>query len=276
MAGYAPAAPPIIFERRPSMNELKVFNFNQVDVVDSREVAKLVEKQHKNLLRDIDSYIETMRNSTELKIEPSDFFITSTYKDSTGRTLPCYLLTKKGCDMVANKMTGEKGVLFTAAYVTAFEKMREQTAYALPKDYPSALRALADAEEKRLALVAENETQRQIIADFQPIKQYVDTILASTGTMTITQIAADYDMSARKLNRILHEAGIQRCVNGQWILYKQHMGKGYTKSVTFNFQHTDGRPDAKPNTQWTQKGRLLINRILNDRGILAVMDRKAA
>lgn len=138
------------------MNELQVFNFNSVDVVDSRDVAKLVEKQHKNLLRDIDGYIMTMKNSTELKIEPSDFFIPSSYKDSTGRTLPCYLLTKKGCDMVANKMTGQKGVLFTAAYVTAFEKMREQTALALPKDYPSALRALADAEEKKLALMEEN------------------------------------------------------------------------------------------------------------------------
>lgn len=73
------------------MGELKAFNFNQVDVVDSREVAELVEKQHKNLLRDIDGYIETMKNSTELKIEPSDFFIKSAYKDSTGRTLPCYL-----------------------------------------------------------------------------------------------------------------------------------------------------------------------------------------
>lgn len=153
--------------------------------------------------------------------------------------------------------------------------IRKTGGYNLPKDYPSALRALADAEEKRLALVAENETQKQIIADFQPIKQYVDTILASTGTMTITQIAADYDLSARALNRILREEGIQRCVNGQWILYKQYMGKGYTKSVTFKFLHSDGRPDAKPNTQWTQKGRLMIHEILSRRGILAVMDREA-
>lgn len=63
--------------------------------------------------------------STESKFGLSDFFIPHTYKDSTGRTLPCYFLTKKGCDMVANKMTGEKGVLFTAAYVTAFEAMRQ-------------------------------------------------------------------------------------------------------------------------------------------------------
>lgn len=153
--------------------------------------------------------------------------------------------------------------------------IRATGGYNLPKDYPSALRALADSEEKRLALIAENEVQRQAIADFQPIKQYVDTILSSTGTMTITQIAADYDMSAKKLNRILHEEGIQRCVNGQWILYKQHMGKGYTKSVTFNFLRSDGKPDAKPTTQWTQKGRLLIHEILTRRGILAVMDRVA-
>lgn len=154
--------------------------------------------------------------------------------------------------------------------------IRKTGGYALPKDYPSALRALADAEEKRLALAAENEAQRQVIADFQPIKQYVDTILSSTRTLTTTQIAADYDMSAKKLNKILHEEGIQRYVNGQWILYKQYMGKGYTKSKTINIIRSDGRPDTVLNTEWTQKGRLLIHEILTARGIQAVMDRKAA
>lgn len=255
------------------MGELKAFNFNQVDVVDSREVALLVEKRHNDLLRDIRGYIEIMDKSIERKIAHSDFFLESDYKDRTGRTLPCYLLTKKGCDMVANKMTGEKGVLFTAAYVTAFEKMREKTFEAMPKDYPSALRALADAEEKRMELEAENATQRQVIADFQPIKQYVDQILSSTGTMATSQIAADYDLSAQKLNRILFDAGIQRNVNGQWILYKKHMGKGYTSSKTVHITHSDGTPDTKLNTVWSQKGRLLIHNILTERGIKAVMDR---
>ncbi|AWY06883.1 MAG: regulatory protein [Caudoviricetes sp.] len=257
------------------MNELKVFNFNQVDVVDSREVAKLVEKRHNDLLRDIRGYIEIMEKSGERKIAHSDFFIKSSYKSEQNKEMPCYLLTKKGCDMVANKMTGEKGVLFTAAYVTAFEKMREKMAFEVPKDYPSALRALADAEEKRLALVAENESQRQAIADFQPIKQYVDTILSSTRTMTTTQIAADYDMTARQLNQILHDEGIQHKVNGQWILYKKHMGKGYTKSKTISITRSDGRPDTVLHTEWTQKGRMLIHEILTRRGILAAMDKVA-
>lgn len=256
------------------MNDLKVFQFGNKDVVDSREVAEMIGKDHAHLLRDIGGYIEVM--SKNPKLDSSSFFVQSTYRQSgNGKENPCYLLTKKGCDMVANKMTGEKGVLFTAAYVTAFERMREHLAApALPKDYPSALRALADSAEQCLALAAENERQKQEIADFEPIRQYIDTILESPGTMATTQIAADYDMSARRLNRILHEEGIQRCVNGQWILYKEHMGKGYTKSKTFNFTHSDGRPDSKTQTQWTQKGRLMIHEILTGRGITAVMDRK--
>ena len=261
------------------MKELKVFNFNEVEVVDSREVAEWIGKNHKDLLRDIRGYIEAMEKAGEIsqrKIAPSDFFIESSY-ENRGKQYPCYLLTKKGCDMVANKMTGEKGVRFTAAYVTAFEKMRERlSGPILPKDYPSALRALADTVEKNLALEAENAQQKQLIEDFRPVQEYIDTILKSEGTMATTQIAADYDLSATRLNRILHEEGIQRNVNGQWILYRKHMGKGYTKSKTFRFNHTDGRPDTRIQTQWTQKGRLLIHELLTRRGILAVMDRRSA
>lgn len=124
------------------MNELTVFNFNQAEVVDSREVARLVEKRHTDLLRDIRGYINIMEESNERKIASVDFFISSTYQDGKGETRPCYLLTKKGCDMVANKMTGEKGVLFTAAYVTAFEKMREKAMQGLPQEYNAASKEL--------------------------------------------------------------------------------------------------------------------------------------
>ena len=121
------------------------------------------------LLRDIRNYAEIIRHSTERNFALSDFFIESTYKDPTGRTLPCYLITKKGCDMVANKMTGEKGVLFTAAYVTAFEKMRE----ALKPHQPQfsalspQLQALINIEmrqqeaERRMAAIEEQAASTQ-------------------------------------------------------------------------------------------------------------------
>lgn len=154
--------------------------------------------------------------------------------------------------------------------------IRRNGMYLLPKDYPSALRALADAEEKRLALAAENERQAQVIAEFEPIRQYVDTILESQDALATSQIAADYGMSAQQLNKILRDEGVQHKVNGQWLLYKKHMNMGYTKSKTIQFTHSDGRTDTKLHTQWTQKGRLMIHNILEKRGIVAVMDRTCA
>lgn len=154
--------------------------------------------------------------------------------------------------------------------------IRRTGAYMMPQDYPSALRALADAEEKKMRLLAENQRQAQIIADFEPVRQYVDTILKSPAVLDTGQIAADYDLSANRLNKILHEEGVQHKVNGQWILYKKHMGKGYTKSRTTPITHSSGQQDIKMHTYWTQKGRMMIHNILTARGILAVMDRDRA
>ncbi|WP_238884445.1 Rha family transcriptional regulator [Clostridium sp. YIM B02551] len=91
--------------------------------LDSREVAQMIGKEHKNLLRDIKGYIEILDGS---KLSSHNFFVESTYTNSQNKEQPCFLLTRKGCDMVANKMTGEKGVLFTAEYVTRFEEMEKE------------------------------------------------------------------------------------------------------------------------------------------------------
>lgn len=117
------------------MDKLTLINHNGQFTIDSREVAEMVDKQHNHLLRDISGYCDIL---TQSNFGLSNFFIPYTYQDSTGRSLPCYLLTRKGCDMVANKMTGEKGVLFTAAYVTKFEEMEKAQ-----KKPTSALEALA-------------------------------------------------------------------------------------------------------------------------------------
>ena len=137
------------------MKELDIFVFKQKAVVDSRDIAEAVGRPHRQLLRSVQTMIGHMKHynaqskngfSEKVKItecksvlseEPeiserksvpaangkinvSDFFIPSTYTDETGRTLPCFLCTRLGCDMIANKMTGEKGTLFTAAYETAW------------------------------------------------------------------------------------------------------------------------------------------------------------
>lgn len=132
-------------------------------VVDSREVARMLGRPHKNLLADIHRYISAMerRKADGLNFQPVardfqlvDFFVPSTYTNDYNQTFPCYLLTQKGCEMVANKLTGEKGILFTAAYVNAFHALQEQaqagamvpTVRAAPAALPAAPAAPGIAE----------------------------------------------------------------------------------------------------------------------------------
>lgn len=150
---------------------------------------------------------------------------------------------------------------------------------AVLKDPDFGIRLLSEykaEKERNLALAAENEAQKQVIADYEPKVQYVDKILKCKGTLAVSQIAADYDMSPQQLNKILHEERVQHKVGDQWILYKEHMGMGFTKSEPIPITLSDGRSDFKLHTKWTQKGRLFIHEKLTKRGIVAVIDRKLA
>ena len=112
----------------------------------------------------------------------------------------------------------------------------------------------------------ENLLLQQEIGELKPKADYVDEILKSTGTLATTQIAADYGISAQKLNKLLHEARLQRKVNKQWVLYSEHMGKSYTESDTIAIVRSDGREDTVLQTRWTQKGRLKIHEIMTEFG----------
>ena len=137
-------------------------------------------------------------------------------------------------------------------------------------------RALLIANKQIDTLKLENTVQRQVISEFKPIKEYVDTILSSEDTVTITQIAADYGLSAKALNKILNEQGLIRKVGGKWVLYSNHMQKGYTKSETIDVTRSDGSIKVVMNTKWTQKGRLKIHELLTLLGLKANMDKTAA
>ena len=104
------------------MNELINKNVKNVLTLDSREVAGMVEKDHRNLLRDIRGYMEELG---ELKIEQSDFFIPSTFRNVQNKELPQYLITKKGCEFISHKLTGIKGTAFTATYINRFHELEK-------------------------------------------------------------------------------------------------------------------------------------------------------
>jgi Uncharacterized phage-encoded protein len=123
-------------------------------------------------------------------------------------------------------------------------------------------------------LILENKEKDKQITELKPAKEYVDKILSTEDTMTITQIAADYGLSGLRLNQILHQERIIRNVGGQWLLYMEHMNKGYTKSETIAIKKKDGSDKVITATKWTQKGRLKIHQTLTELGILVNVDKE--
>ena len=246
--------------------------------IDSREVAEMVGKQHNELLKDIRRYAEQLG---EGKIPQSDFFTESTYVNSQNKKMPCYQVTKKGCEFIAHKLTGVKGTEFTAKYINRFHEMEDAIKAHIPTG--NELIALAVVEAQKLLAQKEEEIKQledsvqqmdKVITELTPKADYADRILSSNDCMTVTQIAQDYGLSAVSFNRILSRAGIQRKVGEQWILYAEYQGKGYVQNKTYDYEKSNGTTGTKLSTVWTQKGRLFLYNRLKEIGVVPEMEKE--
>lgn len=200
--------------------------------INSREVAEMTGVEHKELLKKIRKYADILNGGNFALVE---FFNESTYVDSKGQERPCYELTKKGCEMVANKMTGEKGVLFTAAYVDRFNKMEKEIAlqqFNLPTTYKEALLALVAAEEEKELLIAENNKKQELLIAQAPKIDLYNDFMNTDLVYSVNEIAkclAIKDLGRNKLykwlrwNKILmgetYEA-YQKYVNAGYIVHR--------------------------------------------------------
>lgn len=247
------------------MNEL------EQKYIDSREVSEMVGKEHSKLLRDIRTYIEQLSQSN---FGFGNFFTESTYLDSNNQSRPCYLVTKKGCEFIAHKMTGVKGTEFTAKYIEKFHSMEDAIKSQVPTGNDlialaviEAQKMLAQKEEEIKQLESTVQEMDSVITNMTPKVDYVDRILSSNDCMTVTQIAQDYGMSAVRFNGVLRTAGIQRKVGEQWILYADYQGKGYVRTKTTEYTKSNGTVGTKPLTVWTQKGRMFLYNKLKEIGV---------
>lgn len=240
--------------------EIQITIENEQAITTSRNVAENFGKQHKHVLEAIDELTEGLaENSANL------FYESEYVHPQNKRTFREIYMTKDGFTLLAMGFTGKRALEFKLAYIERFNEMERQLQNKLPGTYKEALIQLVEQVEQ-------NELLEYRIAEYEPKVNYLDTILSSTDTVTITQIAADYGMSARAMNKLLNELGVQHKVGGQWILYKKHMQQGYTKSHTNEIQKADGGVKIVMNTKWKQKGRLFLYNLLKEEGYLPHME----
>ena len=256
---------------------------NLVQSISSREVAEMMETRHDNLMNKIEKHTTILEKVSDLKIKVADLWILSSYLDAQGKERKEYQVTKKGCEFLAHKTTGEKGDLFTIRYMNKFEEMeqyiKEQQVPQLTEKQMLQLQILNGDEMERIGalkqyegvitkpLIDTIEKQSDAINELKPHAEYAERVLEDKKTLlTPTQIAKDFGMAGKALNALLHDLGVQYKQNGQWLLYAKYQGKGYTGPY---------QPDitnAKPQTRWTQAGKKFIHDILRKNGYKTILE----
>jgi len=147
--------------------------------ISSLEVAEMVGRRHDQVLRDIKTIIEHFGDDHK---SVGNYFVEETYQDNLNRTKPCYLLTKKGCELYGTRMTGEKGTQFAVKYIDRFNEMEQQSQNVVPLSKDQALvtvlRTTADLVEDTQAI--KNE-QHEIRKELSLINEKVEEQITLTS-----------------------------------------------------------------------------------------------
>ena len=251
------------------MNEISTFVDGER--MTSLQIAEITGKPHADVMK----AIRKMEPAWS-KINEGNFSLVE-YKDKKGETRPCYSLNKEECLYIATKFNDEA----RAKLIKRWKELEEQHQKpSVPQNYLEALKSLVKAEEEKqqlatiLTISKENMELGNKITEMLPKVSYYDQILQSNATMTITQIAQDYGMSAVRMNKELESMRIQHKVRGQWILYGQFLTGGYVHSRAVDIIRSDGRHDVKYNTEWTTKGRIFLYDALKAKGILPLIEQE--
>lgn len=260
------------------MNELSTMIVDD-ERMTSLQIAEITGKPHADVMK----AIRKMEPAWS-KINEGNFSLVD-YQDKKGETRPCYSLNKEECLYIATKFNDEA----RAKLIKRWKELEEQHQKpSVPQNYLEALKSLVKAEEEKQQLALENKQKDETIitiskanvelgneiTEMLPKVSYYDRILQSNATMTITQIAQDYGMSAIAMNKELESMRIQHKVRGQWILFNQFLKGGYVHSRAIDIIRSDGRHDVKYNTEWTTKGRLFLYEALKGKGILPLIEQE--
>lgn len=229
--------------------------------IDSREVAEMVGKEHNKLMRDIRTYCEQLAQS---KIGHGDFFTESTYMDANNQSRPCYLVTKKGCELIAHKMTGVKGTEFTAKYVERFHEMQDAIKNHIPQG--KELLALAVLEAQKTI-----EDQNKEIARMKPKEIFADAVSASEQSILISDLAKlicqnGYSIGQKRLFQWMRDNGyLIKSGTSYNMPMQRYVEQGLFEVKERAVANPDGSTRLTRTTKVTGKGQLyFVNKFLGN------------
>lgn len=127
---------------------------------------------------------------------------------------------------------------------------------------------LWESETEKEQLAEKARQQQEELKEAAPKVEYHDEVIQAQGAMTTTQMASEWDMSAYRLNRILHNLAVQYKHSGTWILYQRYKNKGYVGYRTATFTNNHGETKTAHTMVWTENGKQFVYQLLKRKGYI--------
>jgi Rha family phage regulatory protein len=199
---------------------VKVEN-NQI-VTDSRSVAGHFGKEHKNV-------IQTIENIRAENSAVTQMFYETSYTAGTGKHYKMYLMNRDGFSLLVMGFTGAKALEWKIRYIQAFNEMEKKlankNALIIPKDYPSALRALANEYEAKQKLLTENKVMK-------PKAEYFDCLVDRNLLTNFRTTAKEFHMKQKQfVNWLLKNKFVYRDQKGSLQPYSEYTEYFHVKDV---------------------------------------------
>ena len=179
------------------MNELiKIEERNGEQLVSARELHKFLEVKTR-----FDIWFDRMcEYGFAENIDFIAYVQKSTHANNREYTQTDYLLKISMAKEISMIQRNEKGKQAREYFIKCEEAWNSEDMI-LSRALQIQNKKMVEYREQIRELQYDNQIKTQQIAELKPMKDYVDTILSSEDTMTITQIGADYGKSAKELNK---------------------------------------------------------------------------
>ena len=202
----------------------------------SLEIAEITGKPHNDVLKAI-----RKMESAWSQVTKGNFSL-SNYQDATGRTLPCYSLTKTECLYIATKFNDEA----RAKLVIRWQQLEQE------RLMHQGIRHLLVTDQDVM-----HEAERIVGHELTSDNKHAD------GCITITDIAKVVGMETKELNSFLKDQGVQRWSRGQFRLTENYEGRGLAQDRLFVYYGKDGKMKRSTYLVWTTKGAEMIEEMIN-------------
>ena len=266
-------------------NVLAVNNNNTEEVrISSREVAEMLEvSRHADMLRKIEGLEGKLILNADVRLV--DYWVETAYTDASGKVNREYLVSQIGCELLAHKSTGSKGVTFTLAYIKRFKEMEEALKpkmskeealiqqFGLPSTYRDALIMLVEAGDEKHKLQIESEEKSKALAIVTPKANLYDAIMSSKNLYAVTDIAKSFAISGLGRNNMYRYLREEKVIIPEtYEAYQQHIDRGICKQVIVTYKRTNGKSYTESLCRFTPKGLLYLHKKLVKDGYILGTD----